>query len=401
MISRINIGSLKPYFYQFLGSVLPQLVGIGISSVIVKNAGIEVFGQYSLLFALIAVTYGVLGSALDKDFQRSCDAGKVSIVLSSKFIVWVLLLPLLVFVALLTSFTVWAVLMLFVGILMRQSVETLVTYDRIREADYKAVMPRLLPVVVFLGLLYVSKASTVNGVAGLFALAWVVSGFYLMDLVRNIKFDFGKTFQLIRQVSPIWLSLLMTQVYGNLDLYVIKLFHTDKVVGTYKLAYTFAGMVMPIAGVFSFIFLSKMSSSLKNGNIENSRVVIKQQLLINALLGVGLILFMVFIFPYLAGYLYGAAGDDAIAPARILAIAMTLNMLTMVFSYVLLANFMEKTIAVMTVIGGVFYLAVSFMLVPRYAADGAAAAMAITYLFLLIAYYWLYRNKVDFNCIEG
>lgn len=401
MISRINIAQIKPYFYQFFGRVLPQLVGIGISSAIVKNAGIEVFGQYSLLVALIAVTYGVLGAALDTDFQRSCDAGNVSSVLASKFVVWVIALPVLVMIGLIADFAILATMLLFAGTLMRQSIETRITYDRILGEDARSVFPRLLPVLVFLGSLYIVRPSSIDVIAGLFAFSWMTGMVYIVHLYRKVRIDFSHSLRSIYRVVPIWFSLVMTQVYGNLDLYVIRFFHSDEVVGVYKIAYTFAGMAMPVAGVFSFIFLSKISEALNGEDIGRSKMIIKHQLLLNSLLGLGLILFMVILFPYLAKYLYGVSGDAAIFPARILSIAMTLNMLTMVFSYTLLALYMERAIALMTAVGGVFYLVMAFVLVPGYAANGAAVAMFLTYLFLLSSYYWLYRNRLAHRGVDS
>jgi len=392
--TRINIGSLKPYLYQFLGRVLPQLVGIGISSVIVKNAGVDVFGQYSLLLGLIAITYQVLGLALDTDFQRSCDAAKVPIVLFAKIIVWVIVLPVLLLIALFVDTRILTLMVLFGGILIRQFIETRVINDRILEKDASSVFPRLLPVVIFLVMLYLVRPISLNGIVYLFTLCWMTGLIFIAPLCRNVKWDISHSFRSIRGVAPIWLSLLVTQVYGNVDLYVIKLYHSDEVVGIYKLAYTFASMTMPVAGVFIFIFLSKISAALREKDIDCSKVIIRQQFLINTFLGVGLILFMIVLFPYIALHLYGEVGLAAVVPARILAVAMMLNMLTMVYSYVLLALHMEKVIARMTAVGAILFLAMAFALIPEYAANGAAAAMIMTYLSLLASYYWFYRKRL-------
>lgn len=385
--------SVKPYAYQSLGRVLPQFIGIAISSIIVKSAGIDVFGQYSLLLAVVTVIFSVVGAALDTDFQRTCNASNVYSVLSTKLVIWVVLIPALGAIAWIADFGWLAMLFVALGFLLKQSVETRITQDRILGDDKRAILPRLLPVIVFMVLLLIADLNSLFNVAFLFALAWLTGLLFVWPLVRGIKIHVGSSFQQLRNISPLWFSLILTQVYGNIDLYVIRMFHGDEVVGTYKAAYMFAAMAIPIAGVFSYIFLSRISTAVQEQDFDSAKTALFNQLLICGGLGVGLIVFMIFLFPFVAKVLYGSHGGTMVLPARILAIAMALNMLTMVFSYALLALRMEKVIAVMTAMGALIYLALGMPLIQSYGSEGAGAAMAITYCALLMAYSWVYKRK--------
>ena len=101
--------NIRPYIYQSLGRVLPQFVGIAVSSVIVTSVGVDVFGQYSLVVALLGVTYGVLSSALNVNFQRENNAENTAELLSTQLVVWCVALPVLATVALFANLSVVAV----------------------------------------------------------------------------------------------------------------------------------------------------------------------------------------------------------------------------------------------------------------------------------------------------
>lgn len=386
--------NIRPYTYQFLGRILSQFVGIGVSSVIVTSVGVDVFGQYSLVFALVGMTYGVLVSALNVNFQRDNNHANTARLLSTQLVVWCVALPVLTAVALFANFSVVAVLFISFGILLQHATETLVIKNRIMGEDERSVLPRLLPVIVFLFVLYTIPPSNLETVALMFSCSWLISLLYLCRFFSKIKLSLKRTLKALRGIWPIWLSLVMTQAYGNFDLYVIRLFHSDEVVGTYRLAYTFASMAMPIAGVFSFVFLTQISAAIKEKNIKRTQEILCNQLIINLALGLGLVGFTLILFPAVADFLYGAVGASTVLPARVLAIALSLNMLTMVFSYTLLALHQEKSIAVMTGIGAVFYIISSFLLVPKNGAVGAGIAMTLTYLLLLIGYFNICRKKM-------
>jgi len=401
MMFSLQIDSLKPYICQFLGRVVPQFVGIAISSVIIKDIGINTYGQYSLLFGIVSFIFGVFGSALDIDFQRSCNATNVFRVLSSKLVMWAFLISVLVFIAWICSFAWLSILFVAIGILFQQAIETRITRDRVLGADLKSILPRIFPVLVFFSLIYFIPPDGLNGLSVLFAISWLTSIVFLLPLFRNIAIRLTETIQTFRRAGPIYLALLMTQVYGNIDLYIIRLFHSDEVVGAYKVAYTFAGMSIPLAGVFSFIYLSKISSALLLKNFDQARAVIRNQLLVCSILGLGLISFMFILFPFVAQMFYGEAGPSMVLPARLLAFAMTLNMLTMVYSYALLALGMDKFITAVTACGALSYLIFGIPLIKIYGAPGAGFAMILTYFILMGIYLWLFNNRFLHQEREG
>lgn len=382
-----KLTNAMPYFYQFLGLVLPQFVAIGVTSVIVKNAGIEVFGQYSLMLGLLALAFGVMGSALDTGFQRTCNPVKLNIVLVAKLMVWIIVMPCIIIVAWLMNLGWFTMACLAMGFVFQQSMATLIIRHRIMGQDWKSVAPRLVPVLVFFAAIYVVGPDNADTIAILYATSWVIYSLPVLSLTLwKTSFDLRSSVYVIKNAWPIWLSLLMTQAYGNVDLFLLSYFHSLEVAGAYKIAYTFGSMSIPIAGVFSFIFLTKISAAVKSKNHALTLMVLRQQFTIVGVLGVGLMLFMFFFFPYVAKLLYGAVSNATTSAAVIIAVAMVFNMLTMVYSYTLLAFHREKVIAKLTIAGVAIYLLISILLVPIYADKGAALAMVAAYVALLLMY---------------
>jgi O-antigen/teichoic acid export membrane protein len=395
----MNINYIKPYIFQLIGGIGPQVMGIFISSAIVSSAGVDEFGKYALFMGLVAIIFGVIGSALDTNYQRSCQASNYGEVFAAKLIAWLLLIPFILVVSHVVGAEANALLFLFVGVIFQQLVETRVVRDRIQGYDVESMLPRLLPVSVFAIFLHLSQPGSVVEVAMLFTFAWISSLFFIYKLLPYTSLNITRSIGLFRVVSPIWFSLLITQSYGNVDMYIIRFFHSDAEVGAYKIAYTFASISMPLAGVFSFIFLSKISAAVREKNLFLAKRLFRQQIILSLIVGIGVLAFIIVLFPHVAEFLYKEAGNQAIPSARILAVAMTLNMLCMVYVYGLLALGKERLIAFMTVLAGVFYLILSLLIVPIYSSNGAAAAMCSTYLLLLIVYRVLYVR--EFGAIES
>ena len=403
MLSRMRVDTVKPYIYQFLGLVLPQFVAIGVTSVIVKSAGIQVFGQYSLMLGLLSLAFGVMGSALDTGFQRTCDPVKLNTILVAKLLVWIVVLPCIIMAAWLMNLGWFTMMCLAIGFVFQQSMATLVVKHRITGLDSKSVAPRLVPVLVFFAAIYVVGPDKADTIGFLYAISWIIYSLPILGLTLwKTNVDLRSSVYVIKSAWPIWISLLMTQAYGNVDLFLLSYFHSHDVVGAYKIAYTFGSMSIPIAGVFSFIFLTKISAAVKAKNQALTLIVLRQQFTIVGVLGVGLMLFMLFFFPYLAKLLYGAVSNATTSAAVIIAVAMVFNMLTMVYSYTLLAFHRENVIAKLSIVGVVIYLSISILLVPIYADKGAALAMVAAYLalFLMYRHAHLKQMKIAFSRLD-
>jgi len=395
----MRIDRFKPYLFQFIGGVGPQIIGIFISSVIVRSAGIDGFGKYTLFLGLISVVFGVIGTALDTYYQRSCQVSYSGEIFSTKILVWLLVSPLIIIGSYLIRVDAAALVILMLGVLFQQLVETRVVRDRIQGRDFNAILPRLVPVCLFAIVIFFNRPSTVVDISIIFTFAWINSLFFVYPLIRSASLSITHSIGLLKSVSPIWISLLLTQAYGNIDLYIIRLFHSDAEVGVYKIGYIFASILMPLIGVISFIFLSKISAAIREKKITLAKSIFKNQKYLTFALCVGVLVFSIFFFPWIANNLYGETGRQAIQANRILAVAMIFNMLSLIYVYMLLALGKERLIAFMTIIATAVYLILTCMLVPIFSINGAATAMCFTNFFLLFAYRFLCDR--EFHALES
>ncbi len=393
--------SWRPYVFEFLGSTLPQMVGIGVSAVMVRHAGADVYGQYSMLLAIVTLAWGIFCTAVDQSFQRSCDPEKVFAALSDKVIGWVFVLPVLVGGVLWSSIDAPTLIFFAVGMLFWQAVQSRVVRDRIRGRDIWSLLPRVVPVLVFLGLLLTYRPSDIRNVSLLFMIAWLTGLAYSFKLCIGIRLDFRHWWTTVRCVWPIWLSALIAQSYGSVDLYILGMLRGVEAVGIYKIAYTFASMVIPAFTSFCYVYLTKISLAIHSRDLQRVRKTFRTQMLLCSAFAVGLLVFMGVGYPYAAVMLYGDTGRETIFPAQILALAMVFNTFTMVYSFSLLSLHKERYNVVLGISRAVFYLTSSLFLIRAYGAVGAGIAMTLAYGLFLGGYHFVYRRALKTAFTRG
>jgi O-antigen/teichoic acid export membrane protein len=385
-MSLIKLNKLKPYIYQLLGKVFPQIFGIAISVIVTKNAGIEVFGNYSIIIALSTLIYGVLISALRLAYQRSNIAEDINNVISFQLCFLILTFPIFIFVAIFFDINLYAVIFIFAGYFWLQVIETVVVKYRMLSIDIKSIAPRTIPVLIFVLLLYFTEASSLYWISILFLVSWSLTLLFTKKEFKKVKLNFSASVKKVQSLLLIWLSLILTQLYGNADLYIIKHFHGEEAVGIYKLSFTFASFLMPVAAVLSFIFLSKYSSAIQDGNVKSAKKLFKWQIGINLLLGFILVAFNSLALPYIAVLLYSEVGYEIITPAVFISIGMMFNVISMVFSYTFIAEKKEKVIFNITLASAIIFVISSFLLIHEYNVYGAAYAIILAHLSSVILY---------------
>lgn len=374
--------------------MLPQLIGLLVSVVMVATAGLDGFGIYSLALVLVSATFGCMGGALDVDFQRGNTADFLASVAASKVIGWCCWLPVVLGLAWFLDLGAMLVGFVMLGVLCQQLIESFCAARRIEGLDARAVLPRLIPATAVLVLLVVLRPEPPISLALCFLTGWALFGVVLFfRTATRFTLQMPDSIKRLRSMMPIWGSLILTQVYGNLDLYLIKAELSEAAVGTYKLAYTFAGVVVPVAGVLSVIYLSKISTAAAMRDLSIFRETFFRQLMIAGSLGVLFVLFMISLFPFLLGNFYGGKADNAINPAVILSIAMLMNVIMMVFSYTLLALGMDRMILIMTALTAGLYIPLAYLLVKYFGLNGAPLAMCISYGFSIIGYIAIFSWK--------
>lgn len=185
---------------------------------------------------------------------------------------------------------------------------------------------------------------------------------------------------------------MFTQVYGNVDSLIIAKYMKRGDVGNYRIAYTFASISVPIAAIFSFIYLSNLSKAYVEVNVIDFNKLFRKQLIYMLIIGLGTVIGVIIFFPLINILLYSGKVSFSYMISIILSIAFMFNVLSMSCSYALVTLGKDKLILYCTFFNGVLYLGMCYLLVPRYGAHGAAISMCISYLILFSLYLFLTKK---------
>src|SRR6266853_2948683 len=99
---------LKAYAAQIAARFAPQIFAFISSIILVRSAGIGVFGQYAVATAISLLTIGTLCSALDMNFLRSGHRERFRTVLAAKLVLFVLSVPLVLLLFVVSSIPIVA-----------------------------------------------------------------------------------------------------------------------------------------------------------------------------------------------------------------------------------------------------------------------------------------------------
>lgn len=388
---------VQTYILQISGRLAPQLIAVLTSSQIIKNSDIKTYGEYILLLSLFSFPFGVISSTLDSDFQRTNNFKLIQETLSTKLITSIIITPLLLIIAYYLGFSLYIAAMLIFAVFFQQSVETKIAYDRILGKDNSSFIYRVIPASSFLIFIFIFKSKTLNDITLLYSLSWALQAIFLAKIYKSIKIKFIKSFNKVKQNFMLLISILLTQVYGNVDAYLIKIFWGNEDVGAFKIAYSFSSVGIPIAGALCFVYLNKIINALKLKNKHIFTRTFLTQLLLSGILGTIICIAIYSIFPYLSKRLYGDSYLLMINPARILSLAMMFNMLMMTVSYTLIALKEDRLLALITGFGVVLYLCSSLILVKKFSSSGASYSMLLVYITLFVISAITLKSKIIKN----
>lgn len=346
--------------------------------------GSDAAASYYLTLSTFSMSIGGLCSAIDTDFQRGGNRIEYSQSIAYKTATWLALSPIVVGLVVGNNLNLAAAGMLYVGFLLFQLIESGNVLCRIEERDTDSLLSRLLPPVIFLGLLYALAPASSISIALMYLFSWLPYGIKTLKSVSFNRIAHRQCYQKLKSLLPLVMSSLSSQVYGNVEMYAINIATDKSQVAAYKVAYMFANMAMPIAGVFSFVYLSKIAKLIQEKRFNQMREELARQVTIMIFIGGSSLIVLAIIYPYVASFLYGEIGKKSIPLALWLATGALFNMCCMAASYTLLALRRDKIVFMYTGALATVFVTATFLVVPQYGALGAALVVAATYGVLFI-----------------
>lgn len=359
-------------------------------------------GKYAEFMAVLTMSFGVLAAGINTNYLRS---GSIHLFRNSIWGIWlVAVLVGIVVVPIYAWFTnqfveCFSILFFLVGLTMMRSTDIYIVKLRFLNKDKFAILPRVIPYIIIIGLFLVFRPSDIFIFGFMFAIGWLSTIFFLLksqSITKRLPITVDGVQKVFFSSIIIAGTTLATQVYANVDQLMIANYLGANASGGYKIAISISSLVMPLIGVFSFIYLSQLQRLIRQSALATIKKNFRNQVYINGALGLGFFFISVLMLDYVIPILYGEISKEAILGAIILSAGVSINVISMVFSYSLLAIHKEDAIFWTTIVGALLNILLNYLLIPSFGIPGAALASVGTQLLILIVLWYLFSVRVNF-----
>ncbi len=282
------------------------------------------------------------------------------------------------------------------GIYFMRLTEVYIISTRFIEKDIKSILPRTLPYLILIILFFVFKPDNISSLLLIFFLSWSVTLFYIYSLKAYIKIQILNIKSLFSSTLILSLTTLSTQIYANFDQLMISELLGDNKLGLYKIGLSFSVLVIPLIGVFAFVYLSTLKEKLKKDSIELIKKSFYKQIKINFFISFTFVICCLIFLDSIIELVYGIDEKDSYYVGVIMSTGVIFNVVSMVFSYTFLAIKKDREILIITLIGGLINIILNYFLITNYDILGAAWASLITQLLILVLFIYVFYFRINF-----
>lgn len=383
---------------QFGGRGITMLVQLVTLTLLSRYLGPDLFGHYQVVIAFLLML-NLTDLGISTISARHLSTGEhdpedvLGNVLSIRIVLTVISMALVVLVALVADYTRAeregiAVASLSFPFMLLSNTYTAIFVARLR-MEY-AALAAVAQSLTSLGLMVVIAATSGGLIRMLVAydLGFLANSavclYFARKFVRpTLSIDRALVRRIVRDTVPLGAAIILTSVYGRIDIVLLRSFTNGDSVGYYAFAYRAVDLAAPL----SFLFIASVFPLLARYHAGAEHTEFRRlyqrshDILTMAALS---LLTMIFLF---ARPIVDAVGGGAYLPAvtnlRILAMAFGLIWLSNLADYGLIAVGQQRLSLYVAGVGLVVNLSSNAVLIPLYGAEGAAVATVLTELAVL------------------
>jgi O-antigen/teichoic acid export membrane protein len=385
-------------FYKIISEstrILPALLFIYIA----RKLGGEDFGKLSFAYSFAGICFIVadfgLSTLLIRNVSRQKELTReyVGNILALKIVLSFICISVIGLFVLFTDYPadVITILMIFGGVIFFKALVDFfcAVFNAHERMDIEALLKGANHILLFIsGIVILIVGYGLFGLANVFLAAYLISsiiGFYMVYVcISEIRPCFNMNFwkQILRESSPLALTVIFTVIYFKIDVVMLSLIRGDNSeIGWYSAAMRLIELVGVLpALVVSAIF--PIVSSLYKESIDSLKNVFKisfRYLLAIALpIAVGTLL----LSEHLIYTIYGEEYVKTIPALEILSLAIVFIFVNYILMNILVAVDQQKTNAIMAGMCVFVNIVLNIWLIPRYGYLGAGSATVITELVL-------------------
>lgn len=396
-MSYFKFNNIFPIIYQSTGRVLVQVLSFILGILIVRYAGLELFGEYAKYNALINISFGVFASGIYDHYLRSNNIKLLwySVIGTTYFLLFFLIFIFPIY-AFLFNDSYLDIFLISLSIYLMRLTDIYIISTRFIEKDVKSILPRSLPYLILIILFFVFRPYNISSLLLILFISWTVTLFYIYSLRAYIKIKILKIKSLISSTLILSLTTLSTQIYANFDQLMISELLGDSKLGLYKIGVSFSVLVIPLIGVFAFVYLSTLKEKLKKDSIELIKKSFYKQIKINFFISFTFVICCLIFLDSIIELIYGMDEKDSYYVGVIMSTGVIFNVVSMVFSYTFLAIKKDREILIITLIGGLINIILNYFLITNYDILGAAWASLITQLLILVLFIYVFYFRINF-----
>lgn len=253
-------------------------------------------------------------------------------------------------------------------------------YQALEQYDYitfRSIFFKLASIVLMFLFVHEEKDYVLYGAITVFAAA----GSNILNFIRARQFiDFGiyRNCNYRRHFRPIlvlFAQSLAISIYTNLDRVMLGFMKTDRDVGIYDAAVKIKNILVSLVTSFGNVLLPRMSYYLKEGRTAEYKQLAARALNATLLMSLPLSAFMILFARDALIFISGAEYAVAAVPMQLLTFSTIFIGLTGVLGIqVLVSQGKEQYVLYSVVTGAVVDFILNLILIPKYAAAGAAVA---------------------------
>ncbi len=217
--------------------------------------------------------------------------------------------------------------------------------------------------------------------------------FKFIDL-KNIRI---KELNLIQHLKPLFLlflTIFSISVYLHFDTVLLGILADNESVGYYSAPLKLVKIIIAVLAAITAAMFPKMVQYFEQGDLVQFEKMLKQSFELVLSIGIPTALLVYTLAPEIIYILFGSSFESAVTPLQITAPLILIVSLSTIFGFQILSvHSKDSAILKSAIVGMLFSLIASFLLIPKFKQDGAAYIILCTEL-LVLSFFIFYSSKV-------
>jgi len=212
-----------------------------------------------------------------------------------------------------------------------------------------------------------------------------------INIKKNVKYHFREHF---KPIAIFFAMSCATTIYTNLDTIMLGFISTDADVGYYNAAVKVKTILVSVVTSLGAVLLPRCSYYYQQGNLDEFKRISKKALHFVMLISIPLMIYFMVFAEKVIFFLSGKSYLNAILPMQIIMPTLLFIGMTNILGIQMLVPMgKEKVVLISEVAGAVTNFVLNVILIPRYAAVGAAIGTLVAEFIVLIIQYYVIRKE--------